>query len=341
MESGIMRSRTMGFVYAAILSMLAGIVGGCGRPEGITMEPSAPVERPPASPAGPVLIYQRVLSDAVWAQAQRLGAGRCINIIGYYGDRDRDGKVDARQLREGIDEWIPHDYEGYATLDLEHPYSAWLREGPGTKHFRQAEAEMLRALREAKRLRPITKWAFWGLPRVDPFPAYPPGGRKQPLTKQPQGARRWLTDSAAAPVFLTEQDWYCVSVYDRWRDDKPWQRELQKELVGTRIQVARSIAGDKPVIACVWHRQRDGSNTLLTKSEWARDQIVAALEAGADGVCWWAHDRTSWLKPWPGSEPMPETAGMSDEQIGRYFDKLHGSYAEFLVETVRSWQLRR
>ncbi len=309
----------------------------CSSMDVISTEPVRSEPQSAQTGAGPpVLIYKRTLSDEVWQHADRLGAERCINVIGYYGDRDRDGKVDLQQLQQGIDEWVPHDFRGYATLDLEHPYTAWLREGPGTRHFEQAEAEMLKALRLAKRIRPHVKWAYWGLPRVDPFPLVRGGGDKRPLNKQSRSAREQLLEKAMAPAFLAEQDWYCVSVYDQWMTDQPWQRELQGELIRMRLEAARQVAGGKPVIACIWHRQHDKSNTLLTKNEWGRDQIIASLDAGADGVCWWAHDRTSWLKPWPGSSPMPETAGMSNAEIGRYFDKMHADYTEYLIETVRS-----
>ncbi len=221
-------------------------------------------------------------------------------------------------------------------MDFEHPYTAWLREGPGTAHFEQAEAEMLKALRFAKEQRPKAKWSYWGLPKIDRWDTYPADGQKKAFHKQSSEAQAWLMLKAAAPSFLAEQDWFCPSAYDKWYDadgDDPHRVELERAVIAARTKVAIEMANGRPVVSCVWHRVGDKSDRLFSADEWIEDQIAVALQAGANGLCWWGYDWWSWAHPW-GHPSMPETDGMGDAEVGPYFDALHKQYGEHLASTI-------
>jgi len=288
------------------------------------------------------LIYQRTLSDTVRQYAESLGAERCINIPSWYGDREKVGTINLDQLDEGLAERIPPDYEGYATLDFEKPYRKWLREGPGSLAFEQAQAEMLKALRYAKEHRPLTKWAFWGEPSMKNYVKHGPSGQEKLYHKHTPEAREWLLDLACAPAYLAEQDWYCPSAYDEFYGDETSSGSLCQVMVTTDlIMRCRELGQDeKPVIACVWNRAHDKTYSLLSKEEWTRDQIQLSLSAGADGIAWWSNGYRYWSRFRERSleeHTSPEVETMTEEEALAYWDTMLREYSEFLVSQVAEY----
>ena len=340
--------------FTILISLVATFIGGspsCApNPAREAAADQTPATQPAAagapSPSNLLLINERI-SDRLWATANRVGGQQAY--IFYEADIDpkRTGFVNLAMLRRAIERDIPRDFAGYATLDLEVPYFRQLKKGPGDPEFDQAQEQMVKALRRAKELRPNARWSMYGIPQV-PY---------------------WNRDDASialakAPTrLLDEMDWMAPSCYDLYRNrDKAKALERDEATVRARVQVAREIAGTRPVIPYVWRRFHHNGRfdeppayELIDRDEF-QQHVGWVVDAGADGVVWWGWDdyyiqlAASDAKHAAGSTKARQQTRwrtiLADEippgvSVEEYLDLMHLDTLYLLAESVRGVSYRR
>lgn len=241
----------------------------------------------------PVLLVA-CLNDATFRQAAAsIGAQGCTVI--YQQEGETGGRLDETKLRRSISSKIPQGHTGWAMLDFEGHWTDFLNRTPEDPAFKKGEMALLTVIEVARDVRPTTRWTVYGIPNM-PF-----------FVKDDRGTivgwDRGSAASKAAEIAKAKRaqrivdacDWVSPSVYApySYEGNPEWRAALRAQ-VAAETEVARSMAGGKPVIPMIWHRihdsnQRDGL-ALLSTEQWVEGTAKAVLAAGGDGVVWWGAD---------------------------------------------------
>ncbi len=250
----------------------------------------------------PYLLYDEVLTPEALQQVSEAGALKYWIV--YQDDCDRGasktGVVDTRQVLRHIAEMGGGRGPGeWAVLDFEIPFDDWMKEGPGTEHWRIANDSLCKTIDAAKRAFPTTKWTYYGVPRLDFY----------------LDGKSWLTatDEAKAAELakqlrnysevMSRCDWLAPSVYmvvgDRSNGGKAGTLQQDETHAWTKAMVAMcrdfvqhsgKVTPILPFVSPVY--QGGGSarfQSVIPDPIVARCTIAPIINAGGGGIaCWTA-----------------------------------------------------
>ncbi|MFO0718491.1 MAG: peptidoglycan-binding protein [Candidatus Paceibacterota bacterium] len=241
----------------------------------------------------PLMLIQNDYDNSVWNIAYSLGAKKSWLIGGDFGSAD--GTVNLTTLRKLIEgelgyPAVPTNFTGYAVLDIEDPYFAWLHESPSTQHFQYAQSEMLKALNYAKQLRPNAKWGYYGIPN---FPIHFTGGSWADASDSAKSAE--IEKIFAPTALLDAVDFYAPSIYSPYPDASTPSYLVEKEKARNKEAVKQSIprSNGKPIFTYISDRFWNSNPVYNYKSmpyqEFKNKQFIG-MQNGADGVFLWGGD---------------------------------------------------
>ncbi len=275
----------------------------------------------------PLLLMQSDYTSSVANIGYNLGGQKTFLVGGDFGNTTT-GTVDLEVMRKIIDgeagyERIPSNFSGYAVLDIEEPYFAWLRESPTSQHFQYAQSEMLRALNYAKQLRPYAKWGYYNIPL---FPIHFDGGSWADASDSAKQAE--LSRVFAPAALLDAVDFYAPSIYSPYPDASTPSYLVAKEKARNKESVRQSImrSNGKPVFTYIsdrfWNSSPVYNYIPMPWDEFRQKQFIG-MDYGADGVFLWGGDHY-WYNLGYVYDPaiLPGYALVSRQQIRAAFDPL-------------------
>ncbi len=241
----------------------------------------------------PLLLMQNDYESSVANIGYGLGGQKTWLIGGDFGSAD--GTVNLVTLRKLIDgelgyPAVPTGFTGYAVLDIEDPYFAWLHEPTNTQHFQYAQSEMLRALNYAKQIRPNAKWGYYNIPL---FPIHFTGGSWADASDAAKAAQ--LEKIFAPTALLDAVDFYAPSIYSPYPDDSTPSYLVVKEKARNKEAVKQSIprSNGKPVFTYIsdrfWNSNPVHNYKTIPFQEFKEKQFIG-MQYGADGVFLWGGD---------------------------------------------------
>lgn len=233
----------------------------------------------------------------------------------------KTGKIDAGKLFAEIDKRMGANPSGWAMLDYEDPFDAWLDLPPNDPRNRAACAEMVRVIKLVKARYPNVRWTYYAQPRLARWMPDEKGvERGWPVSteamKQAEIDRRF----ASTADIVRELDWINPSIYDVYENDmfkgdegavmlaneEIWRQEAVK--LGRTFRQRLGLP-QIPVMPCVSMLFQPGGRATAMKpipiTELLSDQIDPALRGGADGFTVWSGiDFAQMLATLPNDHPL-------------------------------------
>ncbi|MBX3374841.1 MAG: hypothetical protein KF817_13505, partial [Phycisphaeraceae bacterium] len=306
--------------------------GGGGAAAGGGAGPGAPITHVP-----PLLIHtersvpRAAFHDHVIAELAQYGAEMCIILYQYNGDAEQSGTIDLALLAERTAQRIPAGYTGFAMLDFEKPYMAWLWQPEDSQEYQQAVTQLLAAMTTVRAVRPQAKWTFYGIPRLPLVYA------RRPPAQQAD----WIARAKRPQALFDASDWISPCVYsDVWPAAQPeTDREAHRTFVYASTVISHEVGGGKPVIPMIWHRVFDINPVnrlkLFSPAHFIEDQVTPALAGGANAISWWGADFHHWRSGALQYRSPEEFNWTNTESIDfPYLDGLHIERGRLLLETV-------
>jgi hypothetical protein len=334
---------------------------------------TAPTAPAAAQASEPVFIYDEALSLNALERVVKVG-GRRYSIV-YQDDCDKaaksTGTIDIAALARYVAERPSGFPSEWAVLDYEVPFDDWIREGPGSAHWKTATDSMVAAIERMKVLFPGIKWTYYGVPRLEFY----------------MDGKTWISASDAAKKAEIERqfrcyepiiakcDWLAPSVYmvvgDRSdggragdlqrRETRAWTRAAVESAVEFGKRVGRPI----PVVPFVSPVYQPGGGArnqgFIPPAMIDECTIRPIIEAGGSGVCIWSAgsymvsratapatageapeaDLGSILRNWSEDLHMPESALRSPDGIAELRRRFANATADFAEQFVKAWATRR
>ena len=331
---------------------------------------------PPASAAAqapePIVIYDEALSLNALERVVKVG-GRRYSIV-YQDDCDKPAKstgiIDIAALARYVAERPSGFPSEWAVLDYEVPFDDWIREGPGSAHWKTATDSMVAAIERMKVLFPGIRWTYYGVPRLEYY----------------MDGKTWINASDAAKKAEIERqfrcyepiiakcDWLAPSVYmvvgDRSdggragdlqrRETRAWTRAAVESAVEFGKRVGRSIPV-VPFVSPVYQPGGGARNQGFIPSAMIDEcTIRPIIEAGGSGVCIWSAgsyivsrvtapqsaekaadpDLGPVLRNWSEDLRMSESALRSPDGINDLRRRFADATADFAERFARAWAAR-
>ena len=238
--------------------------------------------------------------------------GWLCKLSHHYVDPDLDFQIDVNVMRAQLKRAARQPITPVAfAFSLEGPYTPAIRNPHAPEHQRAVDA-IRKAIAVGRTEMPDRPWAFRGM--------MPNGPR------QLRHADDWLAVNRAMRPVWQAGDYIYLNLYT-WRPfSVDGQEDLYRRFVRFKVDLARTVAPDKPIIACVWHRHRDPPDGPYLKHAMSLDDWQRSLEiirdAGITHVSWWGAD------PWMSdSREIKETPAQLAAQ--------HRAYAEIMLRVFQ------
>lgn len=334
---------------------------------------TAPPVPPVQQASGPVILYDEVLSVESLERMVKVG-GRRYPIF-YQDDCDKaaksTGTIDIAALSRYVAERPGGFPSEWAVLDYEIPFDDWIREGPGSAHWKTATDSMVAAIERMKTLFPDVKWTYYGIPRLDFY----------------LDGKSWMSSSDAArkaeierqfrcyePI-MAKCDWLAPSIYivvgdrkDGGRAGDLQQRETRvwtRAIVQSAVDAGRRIGRPIPVVPFVSPVYQPGggarNQSFIPPTMIDECTIRPTIEAGGSGVCIWTAgafivsrataplpagkapdpDMVPVLRQWSEDLGMPESALRSPDGIADLRRRFADATAGLAERFAKAWAARR
>ena len=285
--------------------------GSSSNPEPGGEASDPPIESTPDRPADPVLLHHRAYHEPTAANAMRAGGVRAYTI--FYQTWDQQSlQSDRADPKAVIDRWrrmFPSDTTAFLQLDYEGEFLEAMRSDPSSERFQDMLSHLCEVFDEVKAAFPRSRLTFYGLPNISKF-IKDDDGRQLAVwatANERERAVEMARFTAMRPL-LDRLDWFVPNLYDWTRNatqaekygpetvdrDILWRTDLVRI---TKDYVLASDRPDRPVIpmVCVYYVFR-GEQTgmdrgmLIPIDEFMHDQVMPAIEGGADGLAFWNND---------------------------------------------------
>jgi hypothetical protein len=322
--------------------------------------------------SGPVILYDEVLSADSLERLVKVG-GRRYSIF-YQDDCDKaaksTGTIDVAALSRYVAERAGGFPSEWAVLDYEIPFDDWIREGPGSAHWKTATDSMVAAIERMKTLFPDVKWTYYGIPRLNFY----------------LDGKSWMSSSDAAKKAEIERqfrcyepiiakcDWLAPSIYmvvgdrkDGGRAGDLQQRETRawtRAIVQSAADAGRRIGRPVPVVPFVSPVYQPGggarNQAFIPPAIINECTIRPTIEAGGSGICIWTAgafivsrataplpagevpdpDMAPVLRQWSEDLRMPETVLRSPDGIAHLRRRFAEATADLAERFAKAWEAR-
>ena len=321
----------------------------------------------------PVVIYDEALSVNALERLVKVG-GRRYSIV-YQDDCDKaaksTGTIDIPALARYVAERPSGFPSEWAVLDYEMPFDDWIREGPGSAHWKTATDSMVAAIERMKALFPGVKWTYYGVPRLE---YYIDGKTWASATDAAKKAEIERQFQRYAPI-IAKCDWLAPSVYmmvgDRKDGGRPGdlqQRETRawtRAVIESAVDFGRRVGNPVPVVPFVSPVYQPGggarNQAFIPSAVIDECTIRPIVEAGGSGVCIWTAgsyivsqvtaplpvgkapdpDITPVLRQWSEDLRVPESTLQSPDGIADLRRRFADGTAGFAENFVKVWAARR
>jgi hypothetical protein len=321
----------------------------------------------------PVVIYDEALSVNALERLVKVG-GRRYSIV-YQDNCDKaaksTGTIDIPALARYVAERPSGFPSEWAVLDYEMPFDDWIREGPGSAHWKTATDSMVAAIERMKALFPGVKWTYYGVPRLE---YYIDGKTWASATDAATKAEIERQFQRYAPI-IAKCDWLAPSVYmmvgDRKDGGRPGdlqQRETRawtRAVIESAIDFGRRVGNPVPVVPFVSPVYQPGggarNQAFIPSAVIDECTIRPIVEAGGSGVCIWTAgsyivsqvtaplpvgkapdpDITPVLRQWSEDLRVPESTLQSPDGIADLRRRFADGTAGFAENFVKVWAARR
>jgi hypothetical protein len=319
-----------------------------------------------------VILYDEVLSADSLERLVKVG-GRRYSIF-YQDDCDKaaksTGTIDVAALSRYVAERAGGFPSEWAVLDYEIPFDDWIREGPGSAHWKTATDSMVAAIERMKTLFPDVKWTYYGIPRLNFY----------------LDGKSWMSSSDAAKKAEIERqfrcyepiiakcDWLAPSIYmvvgdrkDGGRAGDLQQRETRawtRAIVQSAADAGRRIGRPVPVVPFVSPVYQPGggarNQAFIPPAIINECTIRPTIEAGGSGICIWTAgafivsrataplpagevpdpDMAPVLRQWSEDLRMPETVLRSPDGIAHLRRRFAEATADLAERFAKAWEAR-
>lgn len=326
-----------------------------------------------AQAPGPVVIYDEALSIGALERLVKLG-GRRYSIV-YQDDCDKgakkSGTIDIAALARHVAERPSGFPSEWAVLDYETPFDEWIREGPGTAHWKIATDSMVAAIERMKVLFPGVKWTYYGVPRLE---YYMDGKTWASATDAAKKAEIERQFQRYAPI-IAKCDWLAPSIYmvvgDRKDGGRPADlqrgetRAWTRAVIDSAVDFGRRVGNPVPVVPFVSPVYQPGggarNQAFIPPAMIDECTIRPIVEAGGSGVCIWSAgsyivsqvtaplpagkapdaDMAPVLRQWSEDLRVPESTLRSPDGIADLRRRFADATAGFAEQFVKAWVARR
>jgi hypothetical protein len=222
--------------------------------------------------------------------------------IGQDKESYKTGKLDVLAIIKEVERRFGQSPPKWMQLDCESPFFKNLLCPRDSEEFRGAMQTMLETLRAMKARFPQCQWSFYGIPQV-PYWVNKKGWGS--LTDAERMAELTEVAERYAPL-VDEMDWVSVSIYQMY-DPKMVVPGSRTSLRGTpesvrhdgrvwraaAVGLAKLMARGKPVLPTVFPYWSPSGIApycrVIPVEEFIADQIMPAVNAGADGFALWTN----------------------------------------------------
>ena len=326
-----------------------------------------------AQAPGPVVIYDEALSIGALERLVKLG-GRRYSIV-YQDDCDKgakkSGTIDIAALARHVAERPSGFPSEWAVLDYETPFDEWIREGPGTAHWKIATDSMVAAIERMKVLFPGVKWTYYGVPRLE---YYMDGKTWASATDAAKKAEIERQFQRYAPI-IAKCDWLAPSIYmvvgDRKDGGRPGDlqrgetRAWTRAVIESAVDFGRRVGNPVPAVPFVSPVYQPGggarNQAFIPPAMIDECTIRPIVEAGGSGVCIWSAgsyivsqvtaplpagkapdaDMAPVLRQWSEDLRVPESTLRSPDGIADLRRRFADATAGFAEQFVKAWAARR
>lgn len=248
-----------------------------------------------------------LLSDDVPPNSSGAVAGRPYMII--YQGVDPQSYSSARMDTARIVSAVAQEFAAgrgspWGVLDFEEPFNEIMDHGPSDPRFAGALASLIETLRAVKASYPAVRWTYYNFPRIPYWNSnrdWAALGTSERLSIQDEISTKY------APL-MDELDWFMPSIYDRYERSRfdasmlPLITVSESSFRTASIEFLRRHMSQpgkvrRPIIpmASPWFIEggRATQYRAIPAEELLGDQLLPAINAGADGIALWC--ATDWL----------------------------------------------
>jgi len=321
----------------------------------------------------PVVIYDEALSVNALERLVKVGGRRYLIV--YQDDCDKaaksTGTIDIPALARHVAERPSGFPSDWAVLDYEIPFDDWIREGPGSAHWKTATDSMVAAIERMKSLFPGVKWTYYGVPRLE---FYIDGKTWASATDAAKKAEIERQFQRYAPI-IAKCDWLAPSVYmvvgDRSDGGRPGDlqqratRAWTRAVIESAVDFGRRVGNPVPVVPFVSPVYQPGggarNQAFIPSAVIDECTIRPIVEAGGSGVCIWTAgsyivsqvtapppvgkapdaDITPVLRQWSEDLRVPESTLRSPDGITDLRRRFADATAGFAEKFMTVWAARR
>ena len=259
----------------------------------------------------PIVLHHRGYSEPLAARAMRAANVQPYTLFYQTWDPQslQTNRADPQAIINRWRRFFPPDTTAYLQLDYEYEFLEALRSDPSSDRFQDMLEHLCQVFDEVKAAFPNSKLTYYGLPHFSKFIKDNQGEQLAvwPIANEEERAVELARFEAIRPL-LDRLDWFVPNLYD-WKRNTTQAEKYGPETVErdfswrtdvvrlTKEYVLASARPDRPVIpmVCVWYVFR-GKETgpdrglLIPMDEFIHDQVMPAIEGGADGIAFWNHD---------------------------------------------------
>jgi hypothetical protein len=254
----------------------------------------------PDTPGGEVYLFRHNcgFDDEAIAYAEQQGCTICPPFF-YWGALLNDRR-DQQPSREKIKQWcdwhVPEGYDGPLVLDMENIPRGQQWFDRLRAHDKAAEAFFISLIDTVLQYRPKAKITFWGMPPLRH------GWDKGFWGVVPEDWRKDRREEAFWCTDLYDRfGWFLPEWYTYHKDPPSENGRLWEAFFVELSRLTRDIAGDRPVIVCLW--TRCGEGPFRDPALFTRDSLMPAsrlVEEGViDGVAIWSDPKMGFERTKP------------------------------------------
>lgn len=252
---------------------------------------------------GWILLHDAVFDPQTEAIYNALDVGRCYTIGQSYDPESFEtGVIDIPRVITAVARNYPDGLRGYVQLDWEDPFFSILHAGPSHPRFEEVRDNYAEFMRSFKTAFPEALVTHYNIPFI-PFWVENSNGSTVWWSKiDDKTLTRYEADLDELRPILDEMDWFCP----RYFDFVP-SAQLSEESRANRVQaeidhrkavvlwlkryLASSDRPDRKIIPVARTRWSGGiasyaafDNELIPRDEFIAEQLVPAMESGANGL---------------------------------------------------------
>jgi hypothetical protein len=241
------------------------------------------------------ILFDDLPDPASLDEAKALGASAYI-VIYQASDPNaiKTGEIDVPRVLEyirGLASKAP--LPAWGMLDFEDPFHEHVQKPGASEEHRRAVNSMIHLVQSVRRDFPGTKWTYYGVPFLPYWP------KSESWVTANATVKRDAINAAIASYseLVSELDWISPTIYAKYDPREfPGQPPEQVRAAGrawraAEVGLAKLMANGKPVIptVCPWWSigGKAPVNRFIDRRQVLVDQVIPAIEMGADGVAFW------------------------------------------------------